>query len=621
MNWLFIVLCFVLGLWRSGNVNAENVKLDEIVVTATRTEVPRSQIPGSATVMTEKDIESAQVSNVSDLLRDIPGIDVVQQGGAGKTTSIFIRGGESSHTLVLIDGVRVNSTTTGGFDFADLATDNIERIEIIRGPLSTLYGSDAVGGVIQIFTKRAKASSASVGFEFGSYGTARETISTEVKKDRYDLSLAASRLDTEGFSVFKAGSERDGYQNTSISMRLGKGTASGRMDFTTHLIQGTTELDGCKFDAFFTPYDCDNPAYEQERRLALAGFKFQSQPGPAWEQALSASLTAERLVNRDPDPNGINSQINTDIRTIDWQHNIHTSEGNQLIFGYEWQHKKGVNQGNFSKDLSNHAIYLQEQRGFGKPIQLLAGLRWDENTLYESAFTYRVGLSYLQAESIRWHAQYGTGFRGPSLNDLFWPGAGNPDLKPEKSNGWEVGVEQTLSEGLSISLSYYDNVFKDLIQWIPNPSGEWQPQNRAKTGSNGIETNIAWRPSSILYIDGNYTYNDTEDKESHFYLQRRPLNKYGVTLHLNPTGRGKMEITLAHAGKRVEWEDSDFDGKPDRQLALAAYSRVDLLGSYKIGKTAEIFGRIENLLDKEYEEARGYGVAGFSTYGGLRMTF
>lgn len=608
MYWILVVFCGLLSLLNSANLHAENVKLDEIVVTATRTEVPRSQIPGSVTVMTEKDIESAQVSNVSDLLRNIPGIDVVQQGGAGKTTSIFIRGGESGHTLVLVDGIRVNSTTTGGFDFADLAVDNIERIEIIRGPLSTLYGSDAVGGVIQIFTKRAKASSASAGFEGGSYGTTRETVSTEVKKDRYDLSLAASRMDTEGFSAVKSGSERDGYQSTTLSSRIGifQGSAA-QIDMTARLSESKTELDG---------WNVDDPNYQQQRRWHVLGIAISSPITSVWNHKLSLSSSDDRLVGLDVDTPFNRYTIDMGIRTIDWQHNIRTNEGNQLTFGYEWQRKEGENQGNFSKAFSNQALYLQDQRGLGTPVQLLAGVRWDESTIYESAFTYRVGLSYLQTERVRWHTQYGTGFRGPSLNDLFWPGAGNPDLRAEKSNGWEVGVEQSFSDRFSLSLNYYENVFKDLIQWAPiNPSDPfslWMPQNVGRAVSSGWEGEMRWDPASFLHLTGSYVYNDTEDRENGGYLIRRPLNKYRAEMKIGGANRN-LAIRFLHVGRR-------FDAQGN-QNPLSAYSRIDMVGSYRVTGRLETFGRIENLLDREYEEAKGYGVAGFSTYGGLRMTF
>src|SRR3972149_5274722 len=245
MKRMFVVLCCALGLLMPGPICAENVKMDEVVVTATRSEALRSQIPASITVISRKEIEEGQAATLSEVLRDVPGLDVVQQGGAGKTTSIFIRGAESRHTLVLIDGIRVNSPTAGGFDFADLYIGDVERIEIVRSPLSTLYGSDAIGGVIQIITKRGTDSSATVAFEGGSYGTAKEDISAKVKKDNYDLTLTASRRDVEGFSQASAGSERDAHQNTTLSSRIGilrKGAT--RIDITARLTESKTDLDG-----------------------------------------------------------------------------------------------------------------------------------------------------------------------------------------------------------------------------------------------------------------------------------------------------------------------------------------------------------------------------------------
>ena len=616
MKKILIVLSCLLGLLKATNLYAENIRMEEIVVTATRTEIQKAEIPASVTVISEKEIHERGVSTISDILQDVSGLDVTQQGGPGKITSTFIRGAESRHTLVLIDGVRVNSPTLGGFDFSDLTVDNIERIEVIRGPLSTLYGSDALGGVIQIFTKKGKISTGAVSFEGGSYGTSKEAVSAEVKKDLYDLSLTASRTDTHGFSAFKSGSERDGYENTSISLRLGRKMYGGRTDLTTRLIQSKTELDGCKFDPdTFSSYECDNPAYEQERRMAIIGLLYSSQFNPSWEQRLSASVTSEHLINRDIDPNGVNSRIDTTINNINWQHNITSDENSRLSIGYEWQGQNGENMGNFSKAFSNHAIYLQEQKKLGTSAQVLAGVRWDDSAIYESALTYRLGMTYLPVEIVKWYAQYGTGFKGPTLNDLFWAGAGNPDLDPEKSKGWEIGIEEMFSDNLSLSVAYYENFFKDLIQWAPidpsDPFSLWQPQNIARAESRGIETNMVWNISTLLRLEGNYTYNDTEDKDTHSYLLRRPLNKYALFLHLNPEGRWTVTTNFFHTGKRVESDGTD----------LPAYSKVDIISRYRISSTTEIYGRIENLFDEEYEETKGYGTAGFSTYGGVRMTF
>jgi vitamin B12 transporter len=513
----------------------------------------------------------------------------------------------------------VNSPTTGEFDFADLNIGDVERIEIVRSPLSTLYGSDAIGGVIQIITKRGTDSSATVGFEGGSYGTAREDIATEIRKENYDLALTASRRDVEGFSQASAGSERDAHQNTTLSSRIGilrKGAT--RIDITARLTESKTDLDG---------WGVDDPNYQQQRRWSVLGISIASPLSTQWDHRLSLATSNEDLTTFDDDtPSPFNRfRIRMGIKTIDWQHTIRKEEGHQLTLGYEWQGQKGEIESSFNKSFSNNALYLQEQKGIGQSVQYLIGLRWDDSTIYESALTYRAGVSYFPTPGVKWHTQYGTGFHGPVLNDLFWPddgfSVGNPDLKPEKSSGWEVGVEQALSGALSLSVNYYANVFEDLIQSRPvdpsDPSGKGTLRNVAKADSSGIEADAIWVLSPGVQIKGNYTYNDTEDRETHSYLLRRPLNKYDLVLRLGSAVRGHVDMKYLHTGKRFDI-DSDFDGKPD---SLAAYSRVDLLAAYRISQMTEIFGRIENLFDKEYEEAKGYGVAGFSTYAGLRVSF
>ncbi len=592
---------------------AESVRIGEVMVTGTRTETLLSDIPSSVTLITEKDIKESGISNVSDLLRLVPGLDVVQPGGTGKASSVFMRGANSSHTLVLIDGVRVNSPTTGQFDFADLSVDNIERIEIIRGSMSTLYGSEAMGGVIQIFTKRGMATTGSVTFEASSFGTTKENISTGIKKDFYDISLNASRFDTEGFSTAKSGSESDSYENTNIASRIGIHRAGRTIGITAQLTEARTEIDGFDYTTGAASDDLNN---RTQKRWSILGIAMSSSHQNNLDNNISISSSKERIEGLDEDTLPENrSNLNTNIMTADWYINIKSGDGDKLTLGYEWQNKGGEvvsYYGAYSKSFTNNALYIQDQRRLNHSTNLLTAVRWDESELYESALTYRLGVSISQTEELKWHAQYGTGFRGPSLNDLFWPGFSNPDLKPEKNNGWEIGLEENILNSAILSLTYYENDFTDLIA----SDETWTPQNIGKATSKGVEANMEWDLSSIMHINANYTYNETENTKTNSYLLRRPLNKYGATFTIKPSGRSTFDIKYLHTGKRLDF-DSDGDGKPE---VLSAYSKVDLFASYKLRKNTEIYGRIENLFDKEYEEAKGYGTAGFSTFWGLRFS-
>ena len=616
---LLITLCVLVGLLIQDDLHAGQLVLDELIATATRTETPRGYITNSVTVITQDDIERRHVSTLHELLREVPGIDVVNYGGPGKSTHVSVRGGEPAHTLVLIDGVRVNSATTGRFEFGDMLVDDIERIEIVRGPLNSLYGSDAFSSVIQIYTKKARTSSASISFEDGSYGTTREGISTAINKDRYDLSLNASHMDVNGFSAISSGSERDGYQNTTISSNLGISLSPVvRFDILARLTESKSDLDSPDFNPNLISDDLN---YSQQKRWDILGMSLSSPVYNTWGQRLSVSRSNEEVIGLDNDTTTNRYVINSGITTVDWRHNISSKEGNILTIGYDWQQREGALRGVYDKSLSSQAFYLQDQRGAGTQLLLLAGVRWDSSTMFDDALTYRLGISYLPARSTKWYAQYSTGFKPPDLNALFWPGAGNPDLKTEKVGGWEIGAEQVVSDNLSMTLSYYENFFEDMIQWFPDSSGVWKPHNRAEAESKGVETEIKWSLSRLFRIEGNYTYNKTEDINTRFYLQRIPMNKYTLILRINPDGRLRFDFYYKIIGKRVEWTDTDSDGTPDQQTFLESYSRLDFVVSYRFRNTAEIFTRIENIYDVEYEEISGYSVPGYSTYGGLRISF
>ena len=586
---------------------------------------PEILAASSVTVIPEGAIRRMGGVTVLDLLRWVSGSDVIQRGGPGQEGSVLLRGGEAEHTLVFVDGILLNSPATGTFDFSGLTVEAIERIEIIRGSQSPLYGSDAIGGVIRIFTRKGTATGAALSVEGGSLGTSRESAAAQVKQSDYDLSLSASRWDTDGISVRSDGSEKDGYQNTSLSVRLGKDLPSRRVDLTGRFTNGTTDLDLCKFDlTTFTPYDCDNPAAEQERRLALVGFRVQSQPNSIWEQLFSANVTAERLTNRDPDPNGLNSRIDTEIRTAEWQNNLTPSPSTHLTVGYEWKEEKGESPGSFDRSITNHGVYLQDHRGIGTPLELLAGVRWDGNSRYEDAWTYRVLTAVTTPGGVRGHIQYGTGFHGPDLNDLYWPddisidpyAKGNPDLKPEKSRSWEAGLQRA-SGPVTLRVVYFNNRFSNLIQWGLDPSDpffRFMPNNVARTESSGWEGEWLYQPAAGFRMGAQYTYDDAKDLDTGEYLLRRPLNKYSVNMEMGSPDKN-LGIRLLHVGRRVDINES-FS-----RIYLGAYNRVDLYAAYRMTERFEAFVRIENLLDKAYEEVSRTGVAGVSSYGGVRLTF
>jgi len=613
------------------------VTLEEVVVTATRVETPIEEIASSMTVISSKEIERKQKATVLEVLKGLPGLDVVQNGGVGGTTSIFIRGANSEHTLVMIDGVEVNDPISPGrsYDFAHLTVDNIERIEILRGPQSTLYGSDAIGGVIHIITKKGEGKPKFfLSAEGGSFTTFREATGISGGNKWVNYSFALSRFDTEGISTAskKDGNyERDGYENTSLSAKLGfKPMDNLGIDFILRYMDAKTELDN------FAGVGGDDPNYVQKSNQ----FLFKTQVGlslfdQVWSQKLGLALNDH---NRDI-KNKKDSQHPFDyekgrydgqLLKFDWQHHLQLHKTNALTFGleyereegkskYYWESLWGPGQSIFPKKTANiKGYYIQDEIKLWDRLFATLGIRIDDHSRFGSETTYRVAPAYLIKETdTKIKGTFGTGFKAPTLYQLFapatlWGPIGNKDLKPEKSRGWDFGVEQDfLKNRVTLGATYFRNDFKDLIQF------DWGQGyiNIAKAKTEGIELFASVKPIDNLTARINYTYTDTEDKKTGKPLLRRPRNKMGLDLNYHFLDKGNLNLGAIYVGKRDDWKPYPVRGR------IGGYTLVNLAASYDITKNFQIFGRVDNLFDKDYEEVSGYGTSGLSFFGGLKLSF
>ncbi len=618
----------------------KEVTLGKVVVTATRVETPMEEIASSVTVISSEEIERKKKTHVMEILRGIPGLDVVRTGGAGKNTSVFIRGANSEHTLVMIDGVEVNDPISPGrsYDFAHLTVDNIERIEVIRGPQSTLYGSDAIGGVVNIITKKGEGKPKFfLSAEGGSFTTFREATGISGGNKWVNYSFALSRFDTEGISTAskKDGNyERDGYENTSLSAKLGfKPMDNLGIDFILRYMDAKTELDN------FAGVGGDDPNYVQKSNQ----FLFKTQVGlslfdQVWSQKLGLALNDH---NRDI-KNKKDSQHPFDyekgrydgqLLKFDWQHHLQLHKTNALTFGleyereegkskYYWESLWGPGQSIFPKKTANiKGYYIQDEIKLWDRLFATLGIRIDDHSRFGSETTYRVAPAYLIKETdTKIKGTFGTGFKAPTLYQLFapatlWGPIGNKDLKPEKSKGWDFGVEQNFFKNrVTLGATYFRNDFKDLIQF------DWGQGyiNIAKAKTEGVELFASAKPIDDLTLRINYTYTDTEDKTTGETLIRRPKNKIGFDLNYRFLKRGNANLGVIYVGKR---DDKDFSISPPRRVKLDQYTLVNLAASYDISKNFQLFGRVENLLDKEYEEAKGFGTPGLSIFGGIKLSF
>ena len=412
----------------------------EVVISATKTPVPITQLTSAVEVITGEELERRQVKTVVDALRLSQGVTVFSNGGPGSSSSVRIRGSSSDQVLVVIDGAIMNSATLGNFNFANLTTDNIERIEVLRGAQSMLWGADAMGGVINITTKKGTgAPSASAFFEYGSFSSIREGGQASGKTGPVDFSVALSRWDYTGFSAVnyrRGASERDGFHNWQTSARLGIALPhEGRLDFNFRLLQGRTDIDGGFGPGFDTP-----GAFSNSQQFVYSAS--YSQPiNTWWNQALTVSRQTEDsetfsgTTQRNVQTGVVSptfafrSQIDTLANRVEWQHNFQIGKPLLLSAGYQFRDQQGENRDLLTNNLdiphkviSSHAGFAQAQLNLWDRVFATAGVRQDEYNVFGSATTYRTTAGYLHQETgTKLRGSYATGFRAPTFNQLYFP--------------------------------------------------------------------------------------------------------------------------------------------------------------------------------------------------------
>jgi vitamin B12 transporter len=627
MKRYFILFVFTVLLAIPGYSKAQNeespitTKLEDVVVTAARTLTSAEEVGSSVTVITSKDIEARGHATVQEVLKGTPGLDVVNSGGAGQSSSVFLRGANSYHTLVLLDGMEMNDPTGAnrGFDFSNLTVDNIERIEILRGSQSTLYGADAMGGVINIITKKGRGKPVFYfGSEGGSYKTWREFAGASMGSEKINASLAFSHNSSDGFSAadddLPGNSEDDRWENTSASTRMGFVVSENAdVNFIGRFQKGRTHLDsggGANQDA--------EDYHVNERKVYTQVNAHVFAFDGLWEQTLAYGLANhDREYRNDP---WADSDYDGKKHEISWQNNLYLHETNTLTLGLEYEKEELDNHEDLDESVYTRSFFVQDQIQLGGSSFTTVGLRYDDHEEFGSETTFRITQAFLIRDwGTRFKGSYGTGFRAPSLNELYyvnsWGGpGGNPDLDPEKSKGWDIGVEQALfNNRMTIGITYFYNDFEDLIVW----TNGYNNVDDART--RGIESFIKITPFNDLSMGLNYTYTDTEDDDGSRLL-RRPLHKTGFNTCYRFLERGTVNLDVFHVGKR---DDSYWDSMTwtTNNVVVDDYVLVNLSGSFDICKHFQVFARIDNLFDEEYNEAYGYGTARFSAYGGMKVTF
>ena len=628
-----LVGCFALAV-SMGAFAAEEPQ--RIVVTATRIETPYERVGSSVTIITEDEIRRSGKSTVLELLRGVPALDIIQSGGPGGNASVFIRGNKSEHTLVLIDGIEANDPVTPGrsFDWAHLTTDNIERIEVIRGPQSTLYGSDAIGGVINIITRKGKGKPTFyLSGEAGAFHTYRSSIGASGSTDFFHYSFDLSRYRTDGISSadhrLPGNHEDDAYRNTTFSGRFGFTPSEILdLDFFVRYTDSRAELDNGGGP------NMDDPNYRAwTEQLFLRGQARLELFDGLWEQVLGISYTDhDRKTRNDTDPAHPSdlerSRYDGKIIRLDWQHNLRLHETNTLTIGLETEEEKARSTfysesmwGPFTsvfpqKSVRTNSCYVQDTISLWDRWFTTIGVRYDDHEVFGSETTYRIATTYhIPNTGTRLKGSWGTGFKAPTLFQLY-SAYGDPTLQPEKSKGCDIGVEQDLFDGvLTLGITLFRNDIRELIDF---DTATWTYGNIAEAKTRGVEATATWRPTEALSLLASYTYTRTLDRAARERLLRRPAHKAALQATYQVTRKLSLNARVIYVGRR---DDMDFSTFPATRVPLDDYIVVNMGANYQVNDNLEVFARVENLFDKTYEEVKGYGTRGFGLFSGFRAHF
>jgi vitamin B12 transporter len=599
-------------------IAAANDKLEEVIVTSSRVQMPLRHLGTSVSVVTGRDILARGYTSLTDVLRLEPAISVTNTGGQGKATSLRVRGESGFRTRVLMDGIDITdvSSPQAGPRMEHLVSAGVERVEILRGPQGLMYGADA-GGVVAVTTRRA-SSDFEGGFagELGRYDTQQLGAHLGGDNGTLDYGLFANRFETDGFNSRTTDTvlrDNDGYENTTLHGRLGwQLTEQWRADLVAHRIDGESEYDDCStVDTFAPTDDCDDE-YDQgawRAQLERRGEQFSH------TLAYNESETERTFYSE-----GVESfALDGELRRIEYIGGWDGPEQLKLVYGAELL-RESMDDGSIDPERDQQGYYLEYQGEVADDLFLTAGMRYDDNDDFGTHTTYRVSAAYvleLASADLKFKGTWGTGFRAPSLYEIAYnagpfalPPASNTRLDVEESEGFDLGVAWYASAGWHVELVYFDQqiedeIFFDLIDFSGYLQGDGDSHSR------GVELIGEWPVGRGLSLSGNYTYNDTEDAEG-FPRLRVPEQLANIVLDYRP-GDGRLAIHLALRAAR--------DATEALGVELDDYEVLDLGASYRVLDSLELYGRVENLTDEEYQQVPTYNSAGTAAYAGLRYNF
>ena len=624
-----IILAFILTLAGCAMALAQQgatIELPTIdVVSATGIATPASQIASSVTVITAADIEREQRRTVPDALSTVPGLNVVQSGGTGGLTSVFMRGTNSNHVKVLIDGIDVSDpgNPNRSFDFGQLPTADIERIEVLRGPQSGLYGADALGGVISITTRKGEGPpKVTASLEGGSFGTFNQTASLGGAQDRFNYQFTMAHLRSDSTPVTPLDLLPPGrqphnnfYDNLTYSTRLGADlTEDLAVSWVARYTDARLRFTGDDFSTF--------PAFPAAEQSTQVAHQFFGRGEAVWslfdgrfKNFFGVNYTDHWNWTKGPDPD-VPVTTRNDRTRYEWRGVVAAVPDHTLVLGLQ-QETERLRTDTLTAQNGNKAAYVELQSEFQKRFFFVGNVRYDDNDSFGGHATYRLAPAMIVPETeTKLKASLGTGFKAPTLNQLFvsFPDFNffaNPNLKPEQSLGWDAGFEQPLLNGrIRFGATYFHNDITDLIAANETFTSNI---NIGKAETHGVEAFASFAVTERIRLRGDYTYTRAFDLIANEELLRRPRHKVSLQASWMPIDPLTLSATLVHVG---DWIDGNRDFSIPR-LTAPGYTVVNVAANYTVNQNAKLFARIDNLFNEHYQNPTGFERPGFGVFGGM----
>lgn len=600
-NLIAALLCAVTPLAYAANTEM----LDEVVVTATRVEQPLKQSLMHTTVIGQQDIQSSQAADVPTLLKSLAGVEIYQSGGIGKQSSLFMRGSNSSHTLVLVDGVRINSATTGATALDQIMLDQVERIEVVRGNVSSMYGSEAIGGVVQIFTKRGKgAPSFNVGGGVGSNNTRRASAGLGGETGDTAFNVQLSKFQTDGISAIKpsvvaaVNPDADGYDNTSVSANVRQALTADHSVSASWL----QSLGDVQYDSSTAKTSDANTSTSVLRKFSLVSDNRFAEAWSSRVQWASGEDEYKTYLN-----GGAASSLRTNNDQLAWQNTVTLASGGSLLLGVERLDQRVTSTTVYSKVDRQVDSLLAGYSGTYAAQQVQLNLRQDRYSDFGTASTGVFGYGYAVNEAWRVNAGISTAFKAPTFTDLYGPisWGSNTGLNPERSNNRELGVQYAVDRQ-RLNVVYFDNQITDLIA----ADSAWKLQNLNAARIDGLEVNYTVQSDETTF-KAVLTQQNPRDERTGLVLLRRAkfFSNVGLSRQI---GQWKIGGEWQHSGERVDYDINTF-----ARTTLVAYDVMNISAGYNVDKHLALSLRVDNLFDHDYMLAHGYNTPGRTLFLGL----